>query len=304
MQKVIVTGGAGFIGGTIARQLVEMGVEVVVIDNHQPDFHVAHVIKGGIEFPTSWDAVPTMRYDAIIHLAARTSVLTSIKDPDGTFTSNVLGSHNVLEFARRHEIPSVVLASTNAAVGIGAGAGLIRSTTPLMPLTPYGSTKAAVEMLASAYHHSYDISTSLFRLTNVYGPRMWKKDSVIPRLFRHTFNEATFSIYGDGKQVRDYVYVEDVANAFITAAAESLTFLGSFGSQESISVNDLVDKVAALAGRTLAPEHIPAQKGEMPGVSISTDEAERLDLVATTLLDEGLQLTWEDYLKHRAERSS
>ncbi|MGC8465723.1 MAG: NAD-dependent epimerase/dehydratase family protein [Acidimicrobiales bacterium] len=298
LKNVIVTGGAGFIGGRVVQSLLQRGVDPVVIDHNRAQLEVESHL-GGIEDPNSWAPLEGRSFDAIIHLAARTSVLKSVEDPHDVYLSNVAGSECVLEFARRNDIPSVVFASTNAAVG-NTDDGIITETSPLRPLTPYGSTKAAAEMLASAYHNSYGIATAMLRLTNVYGPTMWNKDSIIPRLFRFARGKGSFSIYGDGEQVRDFVYVDDVARTFIELAERRTTTVVSYGSGSSLSVKALVELTSQISGVELEPNHIAPQAGEMSGVTISLQRSTELGLTTTVGLQEGLARTWEDFLRHEA----
>jgi UDP-glucose 4-epimerase len=299
LKRVIVTGGAGFIGGRVVDQLQGLGVETVVIDHNRTKADIES-LQGGIEDPITWSPLEGREFDAIIHLAARTSVLKSIEDPHDVYQSNVAGSEQVLEFARRNRVPSLVFASTNAAVG-NTDNGIITESSQLRPLTPYGSTKAAAEMLASAYHHSYGIATAMLRLTNVYGPTMWQKDSIVPRLFRFAQGKGTFSIYGDGNQVRDFVYVDDVARTFIELAQRQITTVVSYGSGTSISVRSLIELVSRISHVTLEPSSLPPQAGEMSGVTISLERATELGLTTSIDLEKGLELAWEDFLRANDE---
>ncbi len=301
LGRVIVTGGSGFIGGRIAKHLKDAGAYVVIIDQNPPKVQTDEFIRGNVEDEGTWRQVPEIGFDAILHLAARTSVLKSITDPVDAFYSNVAGTFQVLEYARRREVPSVVSASSNAVVGNHTESA-ITETLGLNPLTPYGATKAAGEMLASGYHHSYDIATANIRLTNVYGPTMWNKDSIIPRLLRYAVGEGEFRIYGEGNQYRDYVYIDDVVSAFIKLAEAQETGTVSFGSGESFSVIEIVNKVSMVVGEKLEPPHIPPQKGEMAGVKISLEKADRLGLKATTSITEGLERTWQDFLQSRRSK--
>jgi UDP-glucose 4-epimerase len=298
LSRVIVTGGSGFIGGQIARHLKESGAYVVNIDQNPPKVEFDEYIRGNIEDESTWRQVPEVAFDAILHLAARTSVLKSITDPVDAFYSNVTGTFQVLEYARKRNVPAVVSASSNAVVG-NYTEGEITEALGLNPLTPYGATKAATEMLASGYHHSYDIATANIRLTNVYGPSMWNKDSIVPRLMRYAVGESDFRIYGDGDQFRDYVYIDDVVGAFIKLAEQRVTGTVSFGFGVSYTVTEVVAMVSKVVGRELSPPHIPPQKGEMLGVKISLEKADRLGLKALVSLEEGLSRTWDDFLATR-----
>lgn len=301
LGRVIVTGGSGFIGGRITEYLKKSGCYVVIVDQNPPKVKADEFVHGKIENESTWTQIPEVSFDAILHLAARTSVLKSISDPVDAFYSNVTGTFQVLEYARKREVPAVVIASSNAVVGNYLD-GEIHEQLGLNPLTPYGATKAAGEMLASGYHHSYDIATSNIRLTNVYGPSMWNKDSIVPRLMRYAVGEGDFKIYGEGSQFRDYVFIDDVVRSFVTLAENKSVGTVSFGSGESYTVNEVVKIFSEVIGEELEPPHMPAQKGEMAGVRISLMKADTLGLKSTVGFKEGLKRTWEDFLQYKQSR--
>ena len=164
------------------------------------------------------DAALASRPDTIFHLAARTSVLQSVKDPQGVYDVNVAVTQRLLEGAREVGARSFVFASTNAVAGETDGAR-IDETTPMRPLTPYGATKAAAEMLCSAYASSYGVAACAIRFTNVYGRGMGGKDTFVVRLMRAAAADRPISVYGDGLQERDYLYVDDAVAAMLRARA-------------------------------------------------------------------------------------
>src|SRR5207302_1802576 len=151
-------------------------------------------------------------FEGVVHLAAVTSVLRSMEHPELTFKTNVEGTHALLEAARPAGVTSLAFASTNAVTGPMEAPAITEAAT-LRPLTPYGATKAAGEMLMSAYTASYGVRCAVLRLTNVYGPGMQAKDSIVARLMRAIRLGRTFEIYGDGTQVCDYVEAADVPAA-------------------------------------------------------------------------------------------
>ncbi len=297
---MVVTGGSGFIGTHLVKSLQRKNAVVTIVDRNQPRVEgVDHFVRGAIEDRSTWDSLDDELpngADILVHLAARTSVLESIKDPADVFASNLVGFHNALEFCRRHGVQRVILASTNAVVGLSGGTELITELSPLAPLTPYGASKAADEMLGSAYTECYGVRVAAVRLTNVYGPDMWRKDSIVPRLFRHAQGQGEFVIYGDGDQFRDFVYVEDVVRAFLSLAEGELAGPVSFGSGESVSVNELVALVSQVVGKELHPSHVPPKAGEMPGVRVSLERARIAGLKADVDLREGLDRAWRDFL--------
>ncbi|WP_298335207.1 NAD(P)-dependent oxidoreductase [Ferrimicrobium sp.] len=299
-RHVVVTGGSGFIGTHLVKTLQRENSRVAIVDRNQPRVDgVDHFVRGAIEDPSTWVALARALpdgADTLVHLAARTSVLESIKDPADVFASNLVGFHHALEFCRLHGVPRVILASTNAVVGMSGGTDLITELSPLAPLTPYGASKAADEMLGSAYSECYGVRVAAVRLTNVYGPDMWRKDSIVPRLFRYAQGKGDFAVYGDGTQFRDFVYVEDVVRAFLSLADSAFAGPVSFGSGESVSVNELVSLVGQVVGKELHPDRVPAKTGEMPGVRVSLERAHTAGLKADVNLGEGLGRAWRDFL--------
>jgi UDP-glucose 4-epimerase len=292
-RAVLVTGGAGFIGTAVVRALRAAGHRVTVVDRSPPrDPEVAGVV-GDLQDPDVRCAAVADGTDAIVHLAAATSVVGSISAPDRVFADNVAVTAALLELARVRGVPQFVLASTNAVVGSAAD-GVITERSPLRPLTPYGGTKAACEMLLSAYGGSYDIAPCALRFTNVYGVGMYNKDSVVARLMRAALSGATLQIYGDGDQRRDFIHVDDVAAAIGLAVEDAWTETVVVGSGASTSVLELVDAVRRACATALPVEHVPARDGEMRAVDVDTDRARALGFDPRVTLDEGLASLWRE----------
>ncbi len=230
-----------------------------------------------------------------MHLAAITSVLGSVQQPAETFTQNVWLTQQLLEAARTHGIGRFVLASTNAVVG-DVGAAVITEQLAPTPLTPYGATKAAAEMLALGYAGSYDLSAIALRFTNVYGPGMAAKDSFVPRMMRAAAGGSTVRIYGSGEQSRDLVHVRDVARAVLLALASDFTGRAVVGSGESVSVLAMLAAVRAVTGRELPAEHVPAPAGEMPAVRVDlSGSAAAIGYAPRIGLHEGLAEVWAEF---------
>lgn len=298
----MITGGAGFVGRAVVAAFREAGVEVVAVDREPlpDDVEGVRAVHGDLQDPGVWERALTGAPTGIVHLAADTSVLRSVEDPGGTYRNNVELTHTMLEAARRHGLSRVVLASTNAVVG-DVGTDTIRETSPLRPLTPYGSTKAACEMLLSGHTGAYGLSGCALRFTNIYGPGMDAKDSFVPRLMRVARDGGTAQVFGDGRQRRDLVYVEDVARAVLAAWSGDTSGPVIVGSGTSTSVLDLIDAARAATGRPIPVEHVAAKPGEMPAVVVDVTRARtELSWSATTGLDDGLAVVWKDFLGARS----
>ncbi|MGO9560431.1 MAG: NAD-dependent epimerase/dehydratase family protein [Acidimicrobiales bacterium] len=292
---MLVTGGAGFIGRQVVRSLLERGDDVSVVDlKPQADSGVRHV-QGDLRDPAVTAEALAAGTEAVVHLAALTRVLDSIRDPDGVFKTNMLATHYLLERCRELGVPSFVFASTNAVVG-DVGSKVIIEDMPLKPLTPYGATKAAAEMLMSAYSAVFELKAVALRFTNVYGRGMQVKDSVIARLMRAALAGGGIEIYGDGTQVRDYVYVTDVVNAIELGIALQASDVLVIGSGESVSMVDLHQITCEVTGVAIGKTHIPGKPGEMPAVIVDNSRAKGAGWFPEHDIRSGIEATWKDFL--------
>jgi UDP-glucose 4-epimerase len=295
-RRVLVTGGSGFIGRHVVASLRADGATVRVIDlQPHPDPEV-DVVIGDIADKQALARAFDGGFDSIVHLAAVTSVLKSIEEPERTFATNVIGTEAVLAAGRDAGVRSLAFSSTNAVTG-PMEQPKITEAARLNPLTPYGSTKAAGEMLMSAYTASYGLRCACIRLTNVYGPGMQAKDSIVARLMRCIRLGTTFEIYGDGSQVRDYVHAQDVMAA-MKLALVSEEWVGPMviGSGSSLSVHEVIQAVKDVSGAEIEVRHGPAKAGEMPAVIVDPSRAHAAGWAPRyPLLADGLVGVWEEW---------
>ena len=294
-MKVLVTGGSGFIGRHVVRALREDGAAVRVIDlKPHPDPSV-DIVQGDLGDPDALAAALDGGVDAVVHLAAVTSVLRSVEQPELTFATNVTATHALLRAATAAGARSLVFASTNAVTG-PMEEPAISERAVLRPLTPYGATKAAGEMLMSAFTASYGLRCTCLRLTNVYGPGMQAKDSIVARLMRAIRLGNTFEIYGDGRQVRDYVHVADVVRAARHGLSDP-AWSGPvvIGSGRSLSVLEVVEAVREATGAELPVRHGPARPGEMPAVIVDIARAAGLGWEPQFGFEEGVEEVWREW---------
>ncbi len=295
-DPVLVTGASGFIGSSLVTSLRASGREVVGVDLVPSNDPELECVVGDLRDPAVIDRAFARAPGAVFHLAARTSVLRSIEDPQGVYDVNVAATQLLLEASRRHGVGAFVLASTNAVAGNATNGQIderIDERTPLRPLTPYGATKAAAEMLCSAYAAVFGMAASSVRLTNIYGPGMGAKDTFVVRLLRAAASDTPATIYGDGLQERDYLYVDDAIAGLRLAADQAWSGPLTLGTETSTSVLELCRLAGEAVGRPIGEAGVPAPDGEMRAVRVDTTQARSLGFTVRVALPEGLRRTWE-----------
>jgi UDP-glucose 4-epimerase len=234
----------------------------------------------------------------IVHLAARTSVLESLQDPAATYRNNVALTAGLLELARQQQVKTFLFASTNAVVG-NVGASVITEQAPLRPLTPYGATKAASEMLISCYSAAYGVRGVALRFSNVYGPGMQHKDSFIPRLMKAARDGTGVTVRGDGTMIRDVIQVDDVLSGIFAAWRSDRSGPVILGSGQSVTVNQMVETARRVTGIDIPAENAPVQQGEMPAVKLDISVARSLGYSPTYDLEKGMATVWPDFDPNR-----
>ncbi|MBK6857861.1 MAG: GDP-mannose 4,6-dehydratase [Microthrixaceae bacterium] len=289
-MKALVTGGAGFIGSTLVDRLLAEGHEVDVVDDlssgslanladarSNPD-HVFQFHRLDIRDAAVADLIERRQPDVVFHLAAQIDVRVSVADPVLDAMINVIGSLNVMEGARRAGSGKVVFASSGGTIyGAPGGADLpIRESQPQTPISPYGVAKKAVGDYLSAYRELHQIEYSALALANVYGPRQdpHGEAGVVAIFAGRLLAGEPCTIYGDGEQTRDYVYVDDVVDAFVRASDKGGGLVINIGTGVETSVNELYTTMARVAGVDQAAVLAPARDGEVPRSALDAARAE------------------------------
>ena len=306
-MRTLVTGGAGFIGSNLVDALLAQGDEVTVVDDLSTGRRGnldgalaagATLLEADIRDGAALTALVAKRQpETIFHLAAQIDVRKSVADPAFDASINVGGTSNVLEAARIANVARVVFSSTGGAIyGEGDGQRLpLPEDAPIAPLSPYGQSKFAGEGYLALYERLYGLSTVALRLGNVYGPRQdpLGEAGVIAIFCGRLQAGERPTVYGDGRQTRDYIYVGDVVAALLAAARSEATGPINVGTGVETDVLVLAERLGELGGaESFGPELAPPRPGEVQRVSIDPGRAEReLGWRARTGLDEGLRLT-------------
>jgi UDP-glucose 4-epimerase len=299
VRRVLVTGGAGFIGSTLVRLLTERGYGVRVYDDLSTGSAEnlagtdAELVRGDVRDVDALGRAAS-GCDIVFHLAAGTGVVPSIDDPFADFDLNARGTLSALWAARRAGAGRFVFSSSNAP--LGAGAYPASEDKPTAPLSPYGASKAAGEAYCSAFHGAYGLEAVAVRFSNAYGPRSAHKGNVIPLFIRRLLAGEELVVYGDGSQTRDFVFVTDLAEGLLHAVATADVGGEVFQLASGIetSVNALLSLLADISGRTPKIRHEPPRPGEILRNYSTIDKARRdLGYEPTVPLEDGLRRTYE-----------
>jgi len=295
-MRAIVTGGAGFIGSHVAEALVARGDEVHVVDDLSSgrrenvpsgaELHVADIRDPAAVFDLT-------RPEVVLHLAAQASVTVSVAKPVFDAEVNVLGTIAVLEAARRHGA-QVVFSSTGGAI-YGECPSPATEGSERRPLSPYGTSKLAGEEYLGAWNRLHRTGHVALRYGNVYGPRQdpHGEAGVVAIFLRAVADGQRPTIFGDGSQERDYVFVGDVVRATL-AATQLDGGVVNVGTGRATSVLELVEAMRTATGREIDPEHGPERLGDLQRSVLDPSVAEReLGWRAETSLEDGLRATWQ-----------
>ena len=297
-MKTLVTGGAGFIGSNVAKQLLADGHDVTILDDISSGYRQnldalsdAFFAEGDVR-DENVVARAVAGVDVIFHLAASVGNKRSIDHPLDDSEINLLGILRILEAARAENVRKIVLSSSAGIFG-ELRTLPIRENHPLEPETPYGVSKMAAEKMCLAYARLYDIEAIALRYFNVYGPnqRYDAYGNVIPIFAFKMLRGEPITIFGDGEQTRDFVNVRDVVQANLRAAhAEGVSGAFNIGSGSRISINDLVELMKEVSGLDSELQHGPARPGDVRHSLADISAArEQLGYKPTTTMREGLK---------------
>ncbi len=309
-MKILVTGGAGFIGSHIVDKLVQEENEVIIIDNLSTGKKInlnptAIFYQISITDPKIEEIFQKHHPEFVIHQAAQVDINKAIQDPIHDATVNIIGSLNILENCRKYGVQKIVYGNSG-----GAGAGEpqylpIDEIHPKQPLAHYGVSKQTVEHYLKVYHHLYGLKYTSLGYANVYGPRQdpFGEGGVIAIFSYKLLHKVPPTIFGDGKQTRDFIYVEDVAAANIIALTHGDNDCFLVGTGEEISIINLLEKLKKITKSNIKAQHQTARKGDIIKSCFNIGKIQKiLGWNPSVTFDAGLQKTVE-YFKSVGEKN-
>ena len=299
MSKILVTGGAGFIGSNLVDKLVNLGHELVIVDDLSSGLESyinpkASFYKIDIATPALAEVFVKEKPEFVYHLAAQIEVPKSMSNPMNDARINIEGGFNVLEASRLNGVKKIIFASTGGAIYGEAEEIPTKESWPTYPLSFYGIHKLTFEKYLNCYFHAYGLDYTVLRFSNVYGPRQFKggEAGVIAIFTDNAVSGRASFQYGDGKQTRDFVYVDDVVSGLVKAMDKN--YQGeiniSFGKESSLL--DIRAALSSALGHEIEVEERPAKLGEQRRSCLSNALAkEILDFEPEVGLEEGIART-------------
>lgn len=306
--RCLVTGGAGFIGSHLVERLVRDGFQTTVLDDLSAGsssyvHEAATLVEGDVLDAGLVDDL-VKEADYVFHLAAYTSAPASLGEPQICFEINTLGTLNVLQSARRHKVRKVIFASSSAVYGGNSPEPCLEED-HLEPLSPYAVTKLAGEHLLEVYWATYCLSYVAFRFFNVYGPRQNPEGgyaAVMPAFIQEALAGTDLTIYGDGEQTRDFVYVEDVGNA-MRLAMDRGNGIYNLGCKVAVTINELAQNITEVASSGSKTRYESPRDGDiLYSLADVTDAKRELGWAPEWSLAQGMQATVKWYQKTIAGR--
>ena len=314
-MRILVTGGAGFIGSHLAEKLLNVGHEVLILDDFN-DFYDPQIKHANIaDFAKDVaichvdlrdnDSVRTVfrreKVDAIVHLAARAGVRPSIQSPRLYYDTNVIGTLHLLEAASVTGVKRFIFASSSSVYGASKTVPFSEEQHLTQTLSPYGATKIGGEFLCSTYSHLYQMRVVALRYFTVYGPRQ-RPDLAIHQFTRRIYAGQPIDQFGDGTTQRDYTYIDDIIQGTVAALhyGGPMYDIFNLGESQTIQLKDLISAIENTLGKKAKINQLPEQSGDMPLTYADISKARKLlDYNPTTKLSEGLPRFIDWFLRNQ-----
>jgi UDP-glucuronate 4-epimerase len=300
-MRVLVTGGAGFIGSHVVRRLLDSRHEVVSLDDFNDYYDPsikrtnasavpeARLVEGDIRDERALERALDPRPDAVIHLAARAGVRPSLEQPDLYASVNIAGTFALLEACRRHGVPKFVFASSSSIYGDAEKVPFREDLADPRPVSPYGVTKQAGEQAVRLYHRLHGLRTSALRFFTVYGPRQ-RPDMAIHKFARLILEGKQVPLFGDGTTLRDYTYIDDAVGGILGALERDDGFeVYNIGESRTVGLSDLVELLEKNLGKPARIKKLPDQPGDVKRTYADISKArEKLGYAPSTSIEEGI----------------
>ena len=299
-MKILVTGGAGFIGSQVADAFIADGHDVYIIDNlstgnEKNINHKAHFLKYDINSLDILKIFEKEKFDAVNHHAAQIDVRKSVNDPIFDASINILGTINLLQNCIKTGVKKFMFASTGGAIYGEQEYFPADENHPTKPVSPYGITKLTIEKYLFFYKNEYGLNYTILRYANVYGPRQnpLGEAGVVAIFTNKLIKNENPIINGNGNQTRDYVFVEDVVKANIINLNNNSSDIYNVGTGIETSVNEIFSKLNKISGGIAEEKHGPAAKGEQLRSVITSDKLyKKFDWKPSVKIDDGLKKTF------------
>lgn len=315
-MKILLTGGAGFIGSWVAEKYVKRGYHVTVVDNlstgkreyvpERAEFYEIDIRDGEKMEKLFRDK----KFDLVNHHAAQSSVAVSLENPFEDFTNNVYGSMVLLELSRKYGISKFIFASTGGAIYGDPENNPVSEEHPLNPISPYAFSKMVFEKYLDYYHQNFGLDFIALRYGNVYGPRQspFGEAGVVAIFSYRMLEKKDCIIYGDGTQERDFVYVEDVAEVNVRALEylvnhNPVSLKLNIGTGKGVSVNSLFEMLAKKTGYDKKPVYKSKREGEVYKIWLNSEKAEKiLNWKPSFSFEEGVTKVLEWFKNERGQK--
>ena len=310
MGKVVVTGGAGFIGSHICKTLLKRGDFVVCIDNLD-DYYDPKIKENNIselirnpsfkfykkditDYQDMEDIFHEENPEKVIHMAAKAGVRFSIEKPLLYEKVNIKGTLNLLELSVKHKIKNFIFASSSSVYGERKNVPFKETDKIDNPISPYAATKKAAELLSYTYHHLHNLNITCLRFFTVYGPS-GRPDMATHKFITSILNEKPIDMYGDGTSIRDYTYVADIVNGIISALDKNLGYeIINLGGSNPIELKNFISTMEKVIGKKAIINKMSLLDGDVTKTYADIDKAKRLlGWIPKTSLEEGLRKTFE-----------
>ena len=292
MDRALISGGAGFVGSHLARDLLELSWDVTVVDNFDPFYAKAtklanilserkssrfHLIEADIRDYESLRQQAGGSYDVIVHLAAKAGVRPSILKPDEYLETNVKGTQNMLNFARHFGVKQLVFASSSSVYGVNKRVPWSETDQVLLPISPYAGTKVSGELMGHVYAHLFGMRFVALRFFTVYGPRQ-RPDLAIHKFARAMLEGSSIPVFGNGSSRRDYTYIDDIIRGVIAAMHYDRTpyEVINLGNSRTVSLMEMIATIENALGKRAELMYEPEQPGDVPVTYADVSKAKDL----------------------------